>query len=122
MSETAPQGQPARNTPTRDLLHTGMWTLLGLMGMGLALVPILKPDVLWTSLFFGWSNVMVAYMVYRMVQDIRRKEARDEPQTQVAPPLVSYTYVPAAQERPRIRVRAPGESSSADTTLEPCLR
>lgn len=85
---------------TREFLHLAMWTLLGLMGVGLVLVPILRPSILWTSLIFGWSNVLVAYMTYRMVTDMRRRE-RALHEGMTAPPVVAYVYEPEPRRAQR---------------------
>ena len=93
-------------SPARELLHTGMWTLLGLMGFGLVLVPILRPSIVWTSIFFGWSNVMVAYMVYRMVSQLRARSAGTELPPTLAPRVESYTYTPEPRDARAGPVRA----------------
>ena len=104
-------------SPTRDFLHTGMWTLLGLMGFGLVLVPILRPSIVWTSVLFGWSNVMVAYMVYRMVSELRRKSAVGEHVGDLAAPVEQYTYAPEPRDVPRAhvaRVEPPARQRDAE--------
>lgn len=99
---------------TREVAHVAMWTLLGLMALGLVLVPVFRPSIVWTSLFFGWSNVMVAYMAYRLVAELRRR-APDMPRAApaiVAPPVVSYRYgeqveAPRRERRNGIGIAAP---------------
>lgn len=93
----------AEHRISRDMLHTGMWTLLGLMGMGLVLVPLLQPSIVWTALFFGWSNVMVAYMAYRMSRDMWRRSRQPTLEMTVAPPVVAYQYGSGGDETPRRR-------------------
>lgn len=85
----------------QEILHTAMWTLLGLMAIGLVLVPLVRPSILLTSLFFGWSNVMVAYIGWRIIADIHSREVRPVVERRVAPPVILYTYEPDAHERAR---------------------
>jgi hypothetical protein len=85
----------------KDFLHMAMWTLLGMMVIGLVLVPLVRPSIVLVSLFFGWANGMVAFTAYRLVKK---------------PPAVR-----AAERRARVEVELEMMQMRATRDAEPAL-